>query len=130
MTKISENTLFSAMLEAMHTHSGTKTNIKWNNNTTLRCFLFDGYWYPLRATINHARHLNGQSSNAITNECEKNLNTVLFPLKPYIKDIPVEKNQLPIANFSDLIEGRKRKWEAIKALNPGNSLQHLIQCYS
>ncbi len=130
MKKISENSLFSAMLEAMHTHAGTKTNIKWNNNTTLRCFLFDGYWYPLRATINHARHLNGKSNNADTTECEKNLINVLSPLKPYVKDIPINSNQLPIANFSDLIESRKRKWEAIKALNSGNSLQQLIQCYS
>jgi hypothetical protein len=130
MTKISENTLFHAMLEAMHTHAGTKSIIQWNNNTLLRCFLFDGYWYPLRATINHARHLNNESNDANTIECEKNLIKVLSPLKPYIKDIPIEKNQLPIANFSDHIEGRKRKWEAINAMNPNNAWQQLIQCYS
>jgi hypothetical protein len=125
---INENSLFDAMLDAMRTHSGNATNINWNNGVSVRCFLFNGLWFPLRATINHARQLQGEPNDqAITTMCESDLIKVLSPLKPYIKDIPITANQLPIATFSDEIEGRKRKWEAINALN---AKEQLIQGYS
>jgi hypothetical protein len=125
---INENSLFNAMLEAMQTHSGTATNINWNNGVSVRCFLFNGIWFPLRATINHARRLHGEPNDqAITTVCESDLIKVLSPLQPFIKDISIVANQLPIATFSDEIEGRKRKWDA---LNAHKVREQLIQGYA
>lgn len=124
---IKEDSLFNAMIDALSTHVGTVNNINWNNGITVKCFLFDGMWFPLRATVNHARWLQGLTHNAITTECERNLNKVFSPLKPFVKDMQIQANQLPIATFSDEIEGRKRKWEAINALN---AREQLIQGYS
>lgn len=123
---INEDSLFNAIIDAAKTHAGTVNTINWNNGK-VRCFLFDGMWFPLRATVNHARRLQGQSCNADTNVCERNLEDVLSPLKPFLKDLPLKANQLTIATFADQIEGRKRKWEAINSLN---AKQQLIQGYA
>jgi len=123
---INEDSLFQAMIDAAKTHHGIVSNIKWSNGITY-CFLFDGMWFPLRATINHARRLQGLPDNANKNQCEGDLRTLLDPLKPLIKQIPLTANQLATATFADQIEGRKRKWEAINSLN---AKQQLIQGYA
>jgi hypothetical protein len=52
---------------------------------------------------------------------------VSSPLQPFIKDISIVANQLPIATFSDEIEGRKRKWDA---LNAHKVREQLIEGYA
>ena len=125
MAKISENSLFNAIIDAMKTHSGTETMINWYNGP-LECFLFDGMWFPLRKTVNHARHLQGLR-DADNTECRRNLKEVLRPLDPFIRTVTLNANELNIATFADQVEGRKRKWEAINALN---AKEQLIQGYS
>jgi hypothetical protein len=123
---INEDSLFRAMIDAAKTHHVIVSNIKWSNGITY-CFLFDGMWFPLRATINHARRLQGLPDNANKNQCEGDLRTLLDPLNPVIEQILLTANQLTQATFAYQIEGRKRKWEAINSLNVK---QQLIQGYA
>ena len=123
---INEDSLFHAMIDAAKTHHGIVSNNKWSNGITY-CFLFDGMWFPLRATINHARRLQGLPDNANKNQCEGDLRTLLDPLNPVIEQILLTANQLTQATFAYQIEGRKRKWEAINSLN---IKQQLIQGYA
>ncbi len=120
---INQDSLFKAMIDAMKTHSSATSNIKWNNGK-VRCFLFDDKWFPLRATINHARRLQGISAEATTDRCQSDLETLLNPLSPLLQDVPLMANQLTKATFAERIEGRKRKWAAINSLN---ATQLLIQ---
>jgi hypothetical protein len=121
---INENSLFNAMIDAMKTHHGMVSSIKWSNGTTF-CFLYDGQWFPIRAVINHANGLQGQSSNDTTDQCKTKLKNLLAPLKPLIKQIPMTANQLANASYADQIEGRKRIWEAINS--PIDKKRMLIQ---
>ena len=125
---INQDSLFSAMIDAMKTHSdamknisGAKNSISWNSGR-VRCFLFDGLWFPLRTTVNYARQLQGITND--TNPCERDLEKLLSPLKPFLKDVELVINKLTKATFADQLEGRKRKWEAIHSLN---TKQQLIQ---
>jgi hypothetical protein len=118
---INQDSLFNAMNDALKKHDGIATNIVWNNGR-VRCFLFDGFWFPLRSTVNYALLLQGDAANATTAQCQTHLENLLFPLNPVLRDVVLYANQLQEASISDKIEGRKEKRKAIIALNKNNQL--------
>lgn len=113
---INEDSLLNAIVDAKKQHHGINANIQWNNGT-LRCFLYDGQWFPLRAVMNHAHRLQDLPADPTTDECERNLRRLLFPLEPVVADILLIANQLADANVAEQIDERNRKRNALHSLS-------------
>jgi hypothetical protein len=114
--------LLRAIHDALYTHIHGAGVLSWNNGT-VRCFLYDGRWFPLRATVNHARALAGLEE-VNSNRCSSELSQLVSPFKLSIQDVNLVANQLGIA---DEAQRQMQKGNVWVALNELNALRELVK---
>lgn len=111
-----------AVYEALKTHTKDAGHVHWQNGV-LRSFMYDGYWFPLRAIVNYARSLTGLEE-VTSARCEAALLHLVSPFKPVIRQTQFVADELTLAKPSDIHVQKLNVWEAMKQVN---DVRELIQ---